>query len=67
LALLSACVGGAATIDDTVEMLEKAGYQDIEVTPKAESRKLISEWVPGESKNAGDYVVSAYIKAVKPL
>ena len=66
LALLSACVGGAATIDDTVKMLEKAGFQDIEVTPKAESRKLISEWVPGQSKNAGDYVVSAYIKAVKP-
>ena len=67
LALLSACVGGAATIDDTVRMLAKAGFQDIEITPKDESRKLISEWVPGKSKNAGDYVVSAYIKAVKPL
>jgi SAM-dependent methyltransferase len=67
LALLSACVGGAATIDDTVKMLEKAGFQDIEIIPKEESRKLISEWVPGRSKNAGDYVVSADIKAVKPL
>jgi len=67
LALLSACVGGAATIDDTVKMLAEAGFQDIEVIPKEESRKLISEWVPGQSKNAGDYVVSAYIKAVKPL
>ena len=66
LALLSACVGGAATIDDTVKMLEKAGFQDIEVTPKAESAKLISEWGAGKSKNAEDYVVSAYIKAVKP-
>jgi arsenite methyltransferase len=67
LALLSACVGGAATIDDTVKMLDEVGFQDIEVIPKEESRKLISEWVPGHSKNAGDYVVSAYIKAVKPL
>jgi SAM-dependent methyltransferase len=67
LALLSACVGGAATIDETVKMLEKAGFEDIEIIPKAESRELISEWIPGESKNAGDYVVSAYIKAVKPL
>jgi len=67
LALLSACVGGAATIDDTVKMLAEAGFEDIEVIPKAESRKLISEWVPGQSKNAGDYVVSANIKAVKPL
>ena len=66
LALLSACVGGAATIDDTVKMLEKAGFEDIEIIPKAESRRLISEWVAGESKNAGDYVVSADIKAVKP-
>ena len=67
LALLSACVGGAATIDDTVEMLEKAGFQNIEIIPKKESRKLISEWVPGKSRNVGDYVVSADIKAVKPL
>ena len=67
LALLSACIGGAATIDDTVKMLDQAGFQDIEVIPKAESRELISEWIPGQSKNAADYVVSAYIKAVKPL
>jgi SAM-dependent methyltransferase len=67
LALLSACVGGAATIDDTERMLEKVGFQNIEIIPKDESRKLISEWVPGKRKNAGDYVVSAYIKAVKPL
>jgi SAM-dependent methyltransferase len=67
LALLSACVGGAATIEDTERMLEKTGFQDIEIIPKDESRELISEWVPGKSKNAGDYVVSAYIKAVKPL
>jgi arsenite methyltransferase len=66
LALLSACVGGAATIDDTVKMLEKADFQEIEIVPKSESRKLISEWVPGESRNVGDYVVSADIKAVKP-
>jgi SAM-dependent methyltransferase len=66
LALLSACVGGAATIDDTVKMLEKAGFQEIEIVPKSESRQLISEWVPGESRNVGDYVVSADIKAVKP-
>ncbi len=67
LALLSACIGGAATIDDTEKMLETAGFQNIEIKPKAESRKLISEWIPGKSKNAGDYVVSAYISAVKPL
>jgi ubiquinone/menaquinone biosynthesis C-methylase UbiE len=66
LALVSACVGGAATIDDTVKSLEDAGFVDIKIQAKDESRKLISEWVSGESKNAGDYVVSAYIEAVKP-
>ena len=66
LALVSACVGGAATLDDTRDMLAKVGFEDIKITPKDESRKLISEWAPGGSKNAGDYVVSAYIEAVKP-
>jgi len=66
LALVSACVGGAATIDDTVKMLEDAGFAEIKIQVKEESRKLISEWVSGESKNVGDYVVSAYIEAVKP-
>jgi len=66
LALVSACVGGAATIDDTKEMLREAGFTDIRVTAKDESRELISQWAPGQNKNAGDYVVSAYIEAVKP-
>ncbi|UCD77285.1 MAG: arsenite methyltransferase [Desulfobacterales bacterium] len=67
LALVSACVGGAATIDDTKGMLQEAGFEDIRITAKDESRKLISQWVPGENKNAGDYVVSAYIEARKPV
>ncbi len=67
LALVSACVGGAATLDDTRDMLTKVGFEDIKITPKDESRKLISEWAPGESKNVGDYVVSAYIEATKPV
>ncbi|MBW2706568.1 MAG: arsenite methyltransferase [Deltaproteobacteria bacterium] len=66
LALVSACVGGAATIDDTRDMLAQAGFENIKITAKDESRKLISEWTAGDSKNAGDYVVSAYIEATKP-
>lgn len=67
LALVSACIGGAATIDDTVKMLEEAGFEGIRITPKDESRQLINQWAPAEGKNAGDYIVSAYIEAVKPL
>ena len=67
LALVSACVGGAATIDDTRDMLAQVGFENIKITPKDESRELISEWTPGASKNAGDYVVSAHIEATKPI
>lgn len=66
LALVSACVGGAATIADTKAMLQEAGFAAIRITAKDESRELISQWAPGENKNAGDYVVSAYIEARKP-
>jgi ubiquinone/menaquinone biosynthesis C-methylase UbiE len=66
LALVAACVGGAATIDDTEKMLKEVGFQDIKITAKDESRELIRQWDPNKSNNAGDYVVSAYIEAVKP-
>jgi ubiquinone/menaquinone biosynthesis C-methylase UbiE len=63
LALVSACLGGAATVEDTERMLKEAGFQEIKITPKDESRQMIDKWFPG--KNAGEYVVSAYIEAVK--
>jgi SAM-dependent methyltransferase len=66
LALVAACVGGAATIDDTVKLLEQAGFQDIKIRPNDESRGLIRKWDPSKSENAVDYVVSAYIEAIKP-
>ncbi len=65
--LVSACVGGAATLDDTRAMLTQVGFENIKITPKDDSRKIISQWTPGENKNAGDYVVSAYIEAIKPI
>jgi ubiquinone/menaquinone biosynthesis C-methylase UbiE len=66
LALVAACVGGAATIDDTEKLLKEAGFQKIKIRPNDESRELIRQWDPIKSENAGDYVVSAYIEAVKP-
>jgi arsenite methyltransferase len=67
LALVAACVGGAATINDTREMLEKAGFTNIQIQSKDKSRELIRKWNPDKSKNLSDYVVSADIEAVKPL
>lgn len=66
LALVAACVGGAATIDDTEEMLREAGFRNIKIQPNEKSRELIREWDPNKSENAGDYVVSAYIEGIKP-
>ena len=64
LAAVSACIGGAATVEDTEALLKEAGFEGIRITPKNESQELIREWMPGS--NVGDYVVSAYIEAVKP-
>jgi len=66
LALVAACVGGAATITDTEQLLIEAGFQDIRIKPKDNSRELIQNWNPTKSENPGDYIVSAYIEAVKP-
>ena len=65
LELISACVGGAATIDDTEAMLKAAGFVDIEIQAKEESRAVIDDYLPGT--NVGRYVVSAYIQARKPM
>ena len=67
LALVAACVGGATTFEDTEKMLADAGFQNIKITAHDKSRDLTSAWDPDKSDNALDYVVSAYIEAVKPV
>jgi SAM-dependent methyltransferase len=62
--LLSACVGGAVTVEEIETMLLGAGFQNIEILPMDESRMFIKEWVRG--MDAAEYVVSATIKATKP-
>ncbi|MFQ5509578.1 MAG: arsenite methyltransferase [Leptospirillia bacterium] len=64
LALVSSCVGGAATVDTITGLLSDAGFVDIHVTVKGESREFIADWQPGQSIE--DYVASATIEAVKP-
>ena len=67
LSLVGACIGGALTIEDTERLLQEAGFQNIKITPKDNSRELIREWDPNKSIKGLDYVVSAYIEAFKPL
>jgi arsenite methyltransferase len=66
LALLGACIGGAATIEETEEMLKSAGFKEVRIIPNNKSHEIIRTWDPGKSSNAADYVVSAYIEAIRP-
>ncbi|RDH82418.1 MAG: arsenite S-adenosylmethyltransferase [endosymbiont of Galathealinum brachiosum] len=61
--LYSACVSGASTINNLQDMMEQAGFKNIKIEPKDESRDFIKDWAPGS--NIEDYVVSANIQATK--
>jgi len=63
-AAYTGCVAGAATVQEVEAMLQRAGFVDVRVAVKENSRTFINEWLPG--KRAGDYVASADITARKP-
>jgi SAM-dependent methyltransferase len=62
--LLTGCVAGASTVEEVKRLLEEAGFQDVRVRPRVESRDLVGAWAPG--RQIEDYVASATIEAVKP-
>lgn len=64
LALFTGCMAGASLISKVEEMLRTAGFQQIHITPRNESKAFIQDWAPG--KAVTDYVVSATIEAIKP-
>lgn len=63
LALVAGCIGGAEYVEDIRLMLEHAGFQEIKLTPKDNSREIIKSWFPEE--NVEDYVSSMMIEGVK--
>jgi arsenite methyltransferase len=65
ISLISGCVGGTEKIEAIEETLREAGFQDINIHPKDESRENIREWFPG--RHLEDYVASATIEAKKPF
>lgn len=66
LSLYSACIAGAAPIDDIADMLRKAGFENVDIQPKLEeSRMMVQEWAPGSGLE--EYVASAMITASKPV
>jgi len=65
LFLYTGCMAGASALADIETYLSDAGFADIRIAPKQESREFIREWVP--DRNIEDYVVSATIEATKPI
>jgi SAM-dependent methyltransferase len=62
--LIAGCMGNASLIEELEGYMREAGFVDICIEPKDESREFIRDWAPG--RGVEDYVVSATIEAVKP-
>lgn len=59
---LTGCISGSASIDLLRALLTETGFETIQIQPRAESRAIIAQCMPG----AEDYVISATIEARKP-
>ena len=64
MAMYTGCVSGASFIPELESMLQQAGFENIRIRPKDESKTFIRNWAPGSKIE--DYIVSASIEAVKP-
>jgi arsenite methyltransferase len=65
IALYTACVAGAASVDGLTSDLAAAGFADIRIAPKDASREYLQHWAPG--RDVQNYIASANIEAIKPL
>ncbi|MCX8157369.1 MAG: arsenite methyltransferase [Verrucomicrobiae bacterium] len=62
-AALTGCVAGAATVAEWTTLLQRAGFVEIQIELKPNSRELLNHWMPG----AGEVAASASITARKPV
>ncbi|MCB1923219.1 MAG: arsenite methyltransferase, partial [Gammaproteobacteria bacterium] len=62
--LVAGCMGNASLIDDLLAIMRDAGFEQVSIEPKDESKTFIRDWAP--QHNVTDYLVSAAISAVKP-
>ena len=63
LGLYSACISGASYIKYLEQYMNLAGFKDIKITPKEQSKEFIKKWTP--DFNVQDFIVSANIEATK--
>lgn len=66
LALVSACIGGAATIEETERTLKEIGFVNVRIGDKRVDREAVKDLASAGIQDAFDYVISANIEAVKP-
>ena len=64
VASYTGCIAGAARVGDLEDMIAEAGFGDVRIQVRSESRQLIGEWAPGTG--AERFVASALIEATKP-
>tara|TARA_B110000971_G_C19801810_1_gene404666 strand:- start:287 stop:466 length:180 start_codon:yes stop_codon:yes gene_type:complete len=58
-------VSGAPEQETLGALLLSAGFSDVKVEVKEESRDVISQWLPGSG--AEDFVISANISGRRPI
>jgi ubiquinone/menaquinone biosynthesis C-methylase UbiE len=63
-ALVCGCVAGAVPAEQVGTWLRQAGFRQIRIGVKPESRDLIATWAPG--RGIEDCVASATVEAIKP-
>ncbi len=63
IAMLTGCIAGAEYVENIRAMLTNAGFKNIRMTPKDNSREILSTWAPG--KGIENYVASFIIEAEK--
>ncbi len=64
VAALTGCVSGALPVETVRQLLKRAGFEDVRVDVREESREFIKDWMPGSG--AENYVASATIEATRP-
>jgi len=64
-ALLCGCVSGAISAERVESLLRAAGFIDVAITVKPDSREMIASWAPG--RGIEKCVAAAIIEARKPL
>jgi SAM-dependent methyltransferase len=62
--LMCGCVAGAASAQNITAWLTAAGFREVRIAVKPESRELVASWAPG--RGIEDHVVAATIEGRKP-